>query len=99
MTDLTISLLRAIASLSATLGLIVLLGWAWKRYGQPFSGTLAPREQRLTVLETKRLNQHTTLHLVQDGDTEHLLAATASTTTLLRSSPSTNKTKNSAKAK
>lgn len=91
MSDLSLTLLRAIVSLSVTLGLIVLLGWAWKRYGQPFGKALAPKLQRLDIIETKRLNQHTTLHLVQDGDTEHLIASTSSQTTLLRSHK-TNKT-------
>lgn len=87
MTDLFLPLLRAIASLSVTLGLIVLLGWAWKRYGSAFNQPLAPKQHRLKVLESKRLNQHTTLHLVQDDTTEHLLATTASGTTVIRSTP------------
>ncbi|PZP38625.1 MAG: hypothetical protein DI585_06860 [Pseudomonas fluorescens] len=79
--------LRAFVSLCVTLGLIVLLGWAWKRYGQPFSHKMGLSEtapaRRLNVIESRRLNPTTTLYLVNEGDAEHLIATTAAQTTLI----------------
>lgn len=85
----SLALLRALASLCATLGLIILLAWVWRRYGQPFSHKLGLTQSsesvapRLMILESKRLSQTTSLHLVKDGDTEHLIATTAAQTTLI----------------
>jgi flagellar biogenesis protein FliO len=85
MSDLSLSLIRAVASLSFTLALIVLVGWAWKRYGQGVTTTLtAPRTaSRLRKTESLRLSQTTTLHLIQLDDTEHLIATTGQQTTVL----------------
>ena len=87
MSDLTLSLIRAVASLSVTLGLIVLVGWVWKNYGQSWA-SFTPKSKpapRLNVIETRRLNAATTLYLVRNGDTEHLIATTAGQTTLISS--------------
>ena len=89
MSDLTISFIRAIASLSVTLGLIVLAGWVWKNYGQSWA-TFTPKSRpapRLTVIETRRLNATITLHLVQEGDTEHLIATSSGHSTVVSSKP------------
>ena len=101
MYDPTLALLRALASLSFTLGLLVIAAWVWRRYGQHFSAKLgltgrgAAPQRRLAVLETQRLNQHTTLHLVQLDDTELLLSTTAAQTTLIHTTtkPKTAKVK------
>ncbi len=82
MDDLTLSFLRAITSLALTLALVVLAGWVVRRYGLNVK-TAKPTTSQLGVLETKRLNQHTTLHLVRHGDDEHLLATTAAQTTVI----------------
>lgn len=103
--DPVLAITRAVASLCVTLGLMVLLAWAWRRYGQPFShklglaGQAAVPTNRLTVLETKRLTPTTTLHLIRDGDTEHLLATTAAQTTLIHTRPAAPSTPKSAKLK
>ncbi len=94
MDDLTLSFLRAITSLAVTLALVVLAGWLVRRYGLSFGKVASKQaEGRLTVLETKRLNQHTTLHRVRNGDEEHLIATTAAQTTVIstRKAPKTAK--------
>lgn len=84
MDELTLSFLRAITSLAVTLALVVLAGWVVRRYGLTFNRVAIKKaETRLNVQETKRLNQHTTLHLVRNGDEEHLLATTAAQTTVI----------------
>jgi flagellar biogenesis protein FliO len=85
MSDLTLSFIRAIVSLSVTLGLIVLVGWVWKNYGQTFIAFTpkAKTTPRLNVLESRKLNPTTTLHLVRHDDTEHLIATTSAQTTLI----------------
>ncbi|RYG62264.1 MAG: hypothetical protein EON60_00355 [Alphaproteobacteria bacterium] len=96
MDDLSLSFLRAITSLALTLSLVVLVGWAVRRYGLTF-GNFKPKktETHLQVIETKRLNQHTTLHLVRLADEEHLLATTAAQTTVIstRKAPKPGKVK------
>ena len=84
----TLPIVRMLASLSVTLGLMFLLAWAYRRFGNPFQH--APKkatESRLTVLESARLTPTTTLYLVKDGTTEHLLAVTGAQTTVIRSTP------------
>lgn len=87
MYDPALTILRAVLSLCATLGLIVLCGWVWRTYGQNWNWPrpAVPPARRLQVLETRRLNQHTTLHLVRLDHTELLLATTAAQTTLITS--------------
>lgn len=81
-------LLRALASLAATLGLLLTLAWAYRRYGARWGlpSTPSPRA-RLAVVESKRLNAHTTLYLVTADGTEYLLAATAAQTTVIHARP------------
>ncbi len=82
----TLPLLRMLASLAVTLGLMLLLAMAYKRYGTPFANPQTKRaEPRLNVLETKRLNPTTTLYLVRYDDTEHLLSVTNGQTTVISS--------------
>lgn len=78
--------LRALAALAATLGLLLTLAWVWRTYGGRWGLPSAPAEKkrRLRVLESQRLNTHTTLFLVEDGEAEHLLAATAAQTVVIR---------------
>lgn len=82
----TLPLLRMLASLAVTLGLMLLLAMLYKRYGTPFATPHIKRaEPRLNVLETKRLNPTTTLYLVKHDTTEHLLAVTNGQTTVISS--------------
>lgn len=85
MSDLTLSFIRAIASLSVTLGLIVLVGWVWRNHGQSFLA-FTPKSKpapRLSVLETRKLNPTTNLYLIEHDNTEHLLSVTGSQTTVI----------------
>jgi flagellar biogenesis protein FliO len=81
-----LTLLRALISLCITLGLLVILAWAWKRWGSGFK--LPTPSSRLSVIETKRLSAQTTLHLIKLDDTEHLIATTPTGTTILQTSTS-----------
>ncbi len=96
----TLPLLRMLASLAVTLGLMLLLALAYKRYGTPFATPQAKRtEPRLTVLETKRLNPTTTLYLIQQDTTEHLLAVTNGQTTVISTTPASQSKPKAAKVK
>lgn len=96
----TLPLLRMLASLAVTLGLMLLLALFYKRYGTPFATPPARRtEPRLNVLETKRLNPTTTLYLVRHDTTEHLLAVTNGQTTLISTTPISPKHSKPAKVK
>jgi len=96
----TLPLLRMLASLAVTLGLMLLFALAYKRYGTPFANTSLKRtEPRLNVLESKRLNPTTTLYLVQHDATEHLLAVTNGQTTVISSTTTSPKTTKAAKVK
>ncbi len=88
MPDLLLTALRALASLSVTLGLIVIVGYLWRRYGSHVSHrlTLAPGpkpRRRLNILESQRLSPTTTLHLIKLDDTELLISSTNAQTTLI----------------
>ena len=97
MYDPQFAILRALLSLCATLGLIVICGWAWRTYGQNIKWPAAakPKARRLQVMETQRLTPTTTLHLVKLDTTELLLSTTATQTTLIH----TTENKKSAKVK
>lgn len=82
MDDLTLAFLRAITSLAVTLALVVLAGWVVRHYGLSFRPARAA-QGTIHVQETKRLNQHTTLHRITCGDDEHLIATTAAQTTVI----------------
>lgn len=94
MTDPTIfpTFVRAIAALAFTLGLIAAAAWLLRRY-QGFPGTTAKAATRLKVLEKRTLNPTTSLYLVQHDDHEHLIATTATQTTLLHTKPLAKKKK------
>lgn len=83
--------LRALASLAATLGLLLTLAWVYRIYGARLGlpANLSPtsKKPRLRVVESKRLNPHTTLYLVEADDAEYLLAATAAQTTVIHTQP------------
>lgn len=89
MYDPTLAIFRALASLCVTLGLIVIAAYVWRRYGQQFTGKLGlgtgtvARQRRLNIIESQRLSQTTTLHLVQLDDTELLVSTSAAQTTLI----------------
>jgi flagellar biogenesis protein FliO len=81
--------LRALASLAATLGLLLTLAWVYRTYGARWGLPTNPsaKKPRLRVVESKRLNPHTTLYLVEADDAEYLLAATAAQTTVIHTQP------------
>ena len=79
-------LLRMLASLAATLGLMLLLAWGDKRFGGDLNLPQGNRPQpRLRVAESRRLSPTTTLYLVQHDATEHLLSVTNGQTTVISS--------------
>lgn len=70
-----LDLVRAVAALALTLGLIGLAGWVARRYGPSSLFKLSPtaRERRMRVVESLLLDPQRRLVLVSlDGD-EHLL--------------------------
>ncbi len=90
----TLPLLRMLVSLAATLGLMLLLAMAYKRFGSPFTPPAPRAEPRLKVLATQRLNPTTTLYLISKDDTEeHLLAVTAAQTTVISRTEKKNRAK------
>lgn len=85
------TLVRAVAALAFTVGLIAGTAWLLRRYhGLPANRGAAPR---LKVLEKKPLNATTTLYLVQHDDHEHLIAATGTQSTLLHTKKTPGKKK------
>jgi flagellar biogenesis protein FliO len=82
--------IRSLLALVFTLAFMLVLAWAARRYGGRLGMPATAGERarhRLQLLESKRLNQHLTLHLVQLDDTEHLLASTATSTSLITTNP------------
>ena len=71
----TVDLIRAVAALALTLGLIGLAGWVARRYGPNSLFRLSPgaKTRRMRVVESLLLDPQRRLVLVSlDGD-EHLL--------------------------
>lgn len=81
-----LAVVRALAALGVTLG--VLLGTAWlaKRYGWAGALSVARKtETRIRILEKTALTAQTSLMLVEEGDRQHLLAVNAAQTTVIHS--------------
>ncbi len=68
-------ILRALAALAVTLGLVGLAAWAFRRYGPPALVRLQalPAQRRLSVIETLMLDPQRRLVLVRVDQTECLL--------------------------
>ena len=66
---------QAIAALIFVLGLIGLIGWAYRRYGGQFGARMAvpPKERRLAIKESLALDNRHRLVLVSRDNVEHLL--------------------------
>jgi flagellar protein FliO/FliZ len=66
---------QAIAALIFVLGLIGLIGWAYRRFGGRVGGRLAasPRERRLAIKESLALDNRHRLVLISRDGVEHLL--------------------------
>ena len=65
---------QAVAALVFVLGLICLIGWAYRRYGGQWGGRVpAPRERRLAIRESLALDNRHRLVLVSRDGVEHLL--------------------------
>jgi flagellar protein FliO/FliZ len=66
---------QAIAALIFVLGLIGLIGWAYRRFGGQFGGrgAASPKERRLAIKESLALDNRHRLVLVSRDGVEHLL--------------------------
>lgn len=85
--ETTLPIIRALAALAATLGLLLTLAWAYRRYGKQLGLPQNQNNSRIHAVESKRLDAHTTLHLVRVDGTEHLIATTAAQTTVISTHP------------
>lgn len=62
-------IISAVAGLAATLGLIMLAAWAWRRFAPAGLITAAPRHRRMSVVETLIMGTNHRLVLVRlDGE-------------------------------
>jgi len=66
---------QAIAALIFVLGLIGLIGWAYRRFGGRLGGHMvtSPKERRLAIRESLTLDNRHRLVLVSRDGVEHLL--------------------------
>lgn len=82
----TLLVAQAIAALLFVVGLIGLVGWAYRRYGGQMGGRIvAPRERRLAIKESLALDSRHRLVLVSRDGVEHLLVVGLDRTVVLES--------------
>lgn len=71
-------LLRAVAALMFTLGLIGLVAWLFKRFGPSFPGLAVAKplnkaEKRLGIVEIQPIDMRHKLYLIRRDGVEHLM--------------------------